>query len=307
MNRKEFLKITGSAVAWSVASSFVPHFSPVQPGSIHTKTIPSSGEQIPAIGMGTWITFNVGNSTSLRDHRTKILTTFFEMGGGMIDSSPMYGSSEAVVGYGLEKLGYPEGLFSGTKVWTGDTSEGPEQIQNSMDLWGLSAFDLLQVHNLVNWQDHLKTLRSYKDQGLIKYIGVTTSHGRRHGELERIMKSEPLDFVQLTYNIEDRAAEERLLPLAQDKGIAVIANRPFQRKELIHKYEDHPLPEWAPELDINNWAQFFLKFIISHPALTVAIPATTQIPHMKENMGALTGKLPDQNQRQEMVRYIESL
>ncbi len=272
------------------------------------RTVPATGEAMPAVGMGTWITFNVGEDPELRAHRTKILRTFFDMGGGMIDSSPMYGSSEAVVGHGLNELGHPGGLISATKVWTRFGGEARGQMADSRDLWGVETFDVMQVHNLVSWREHLKTLRAAKEQGRIRYIGVTTSHGRRHDELERVMRSEPIDFVQFTYNIVDRRAEDRLLPLARDKGIGVIINRPFKRKQLFHMFQDEPLPEWAgPEVDAANWAQFFLKFIIGHPAVTCAIPATSQIQHMRENMGALTGDLPDEPTRRKMVKHIESL
>jgi diketogulonate reductase-like aldo/keto reductase len=270
--------------------------------------VPATGEAIPAVGMGTWITFNVGDDPARRAERVAILRAFFENGGGMIDSSPMYGTSEAVVGHCLRELDYPAGLISATKVWTRWDSGGPEQMAESRDLWGLDRFDVMQVHNLVNWRAHLKTLRAAKEAGRIRYIGVTTSHGRRHDELEEVMRREPLDFVQFTYNIVDRRAEERLLPLARDRGIAVIVNRPFKRKQLFHMFQEHPLPAWAgEEVDVANWAQFFLKFIIAHPAVTCAIPATSQLVHMRENMGALTGRLPDDKTRRRMVGCIESL
>ena len=274
--------------------------------AIHMKAIPSSGESIPTVGMGTWITFNVGEDARLRAHRKQILEVFFARGGGMIDSSPMYGSAEAVVGWCLERLADTEGLFSATKVWTPMTASGPEQMAHSRRLWGVAAFDLMQVHNLVDWRTHLETLKRDKAEGRIRYLGVTTSHGRRHGELEEIMRREPLDFVQLTYNIKDRRAEDRLLPLARDRGVAVIANRPFKHKQLFLDYQHRPLPDWAGEIGCANWAQFFLKFLTSHPAVTCAIPATSQVPHMEENMGALTGRLPDAAMRREMVRYVES-
>jgi len=273
-----------------------------------TRAVPATGAAMPAVGMGTWITFNVGNDARLRANRTAILRTFFDMGGGMIDSSPMYGTSEAVVGHCLSELGYPDGLISATKVWTRLGGEARGQMADSRELWGVDTFDVMQVHNLVNWREHLKTLRAAKEQGRIRHIGVTTSHGRRHDELERVIRNEAIDFVQFTYNIVDREAEDRLLPLAADKGLGVIVNRPFRRKQLFHMFQAEPLPDWAgPEAGAANWAQFFLKFIIGHPAVTCAIPATSQVAHMRENMGALTGELPDAKTRRKMVRYIESL
>lgn len=272
-----------------------------------TRAIPNSGEKIPTIGMGTWITFNVGDNTELRNARAEVLQTFFDRGGRVIDSSPMYGSSEEVVGYCLKRVEGAPPAFAATKVWSLLQSLGEGQIEDSRKLWGREKFDLMQVHNLLNWGGHLKTLRKEKAEGRLRYIGVTTSHGRRHDELETVMRTVPLDFVQLTYNVVDRAAEDHLLPLAADRGLAVLINRPFRRKELFERYEQHPLPEWAAEFDAANWAQFFLKFIISHPAVTCTIPATTRVDHMQENMGALYGRLPDPAMRKRMISHIESL
>lgn len=277
------------------------------PFTVRSKPIPATGEQLPVIGMGTWKTFNIGRSDRLQRGRNQVLNTFFSMGGGMIDSSPMYGSAEAVIGRGLARLGAQPGLFSATKVWTPFALYGKVQVENSFELWGLERFDLMQIHNLLNWQAHLETLLEMKAQGRIRYIGVTTSHGRRHEPLEQIMQQQPIDFVQLTYNVLDREAEKRLLPLARERGIALIANRPFQGGRLFDRFQKYPLPDWVSEFDCDNWAQFFLKFIISHPAVTVAIPATHQVPHMVENMGALRGRLPDAAMRQRMIHYIASL
>ena len=279
--------------------------SGAEAAGIHRRRIPATGERIPAVGMGTWITFNVGEDPDLRAARAEVLRRFFARGGGMIDSSPMYGSSQEVVGWCLERLEDTGGLLVADKVWT-RFGDARAQMAETRRRWGVDRFDVMQVHNLLRWEDHLPILRAAKEEGLVRYVGVTTSHGRRHDELERIMRSEPLDFVQLTYNVLDRAAEDRLLPLAADRGIAVIVNRPFRRKQLFHLFEDRPLPPWAAELDIANWAQFFLKFILGHPAVTCAIPATTQVAHMEENMGALRGALPDGRARREMVRYVES-
>jgi diketogulonate reductase-like aldo/keto reductase len=272
-----------------------------------TKKIPSTAVLLPVVGLGTWITFNVGSSQRLRDARTEVLREFFRGGGGMIDSSPMYGSAEEVVGYGLAKLGGARTLFSATKVWTSSLSEGLKQIRESHRLWGVKAFDLLQVHNLVGWREHLKTLFQMKEKGELRHVGVTTSHGLRHEELERIMRTEPIDFVQLTYNMVDRAAEQRLLGLAQERGIAVIANRPFDGGNLVDRVNTKPLPKWAADFDCANWPQFLLKFIVSHPAISCAIPATTSVEHMRENLGAATGTLPDAATRARMVAYLSSL
>jgi len=272
-----------------------------------TKVIPGSGERLPVIGMGSWITFDVGRDAARRDARVEVLRTFFDMGGGMVDSSPMYGSSQEVIGYCLGQLKNKRGLFSATKVWTWRKNSGVSQMEESRQLWGLDRFDLMQIHNLLGWEGHLETLFADKAAGRVRYVGITTSHGRKHDDLAEIMAEHPIDFVQLTYNILDRRAERRLLPLAAERGIAVIANRPFRRGDLFEYFSRHPLPEWASEIDCANWAQFLLKFIVSHPAVTCAIPATSRVDHMVENMGALYGRLPDQEMRERMVRYVESL
>ncbi|UHD16126.1 aldo/keto reductase [Thiocapsa bogorovii] len=276
-------------------------------GQFLAKPIPSTGEPLPVVGMGTWITFNVGDDPVARDARTDVLRTFFNSGGGMIDSSPMYGTAEAVVGSCLARLDRPKGLFSATKVWTSSTAEGLEQIAASERLWGLPRLDLLQVHNLVNWRDHLETLSAMKADGKVRYIGITTSHGRRHAELAQIMETQPIDFVQLTYNIADREAEARLLPLAAERGIAVIANRPFQGGSLIDRVERHPLPGWAREIDCTAWSQILLKFIVSHPAVTCAIPATSRVDHMEENMAGGRGGMPDAALRRRMAADVAAL
>lgn len=279
--------------------------SAAEPKSIY-RAIPSSGEFIPAIGMGTWQTFNVGNNARLREDRCRVLGKFFEAGGTMVDSSPMYGSSEAVMGHCAASTGTPDNYFPITKVWTDSPDEGRKQIADSFRLWRVDQFALFQVHNLVGWQSHLPLLRELREAGKIRYVGITTSHGRRHRELLALMKKEPVDFVQLTYNLADREAENELLPLAMERGIAVIANRPFRRGALIDALARHPLPEWAAEIGCTNLAQFLLKFIVSHPVITCAIPATSREDHMVENMGAMLAPLPDNNLRNRMVRWLES-
>jgi diketogulonate reductase-like aldo/keto reductase len=272
-----------------------------------TRAIPSSGESLPLVGLGTWITFNVGDDRAARDASAEVMRTFFQAGGRLIDSSPMYGSAQEVIGYGLRKLGRPADLFAADKVWIADGGAGRAQIERSRRNWGIPRFDLLQVHNLLSWQSHLPTLFAMKAAGELRYVGITTSHGRRHGDMARIMASQPIDFVQLTYNLVDREAEQRLLPLARERGIAVIANRPFQQGGLLRRLGRHPLPPWAAEIDCTSWAQFALKFIISHPAVTCAIPATSRVDHVRENMGAATGRLPDAATRARMTAYVAGL
>lgn len=300
--RRQFLR----GVAAVVAAGRLPAGLALQQ-AIRARPVPASGEPVPVIGMGTWQTFDVGDDAQRVAARARVLKTFFSLGGGMVDSSPMYGTSEEVIGACRELLGADAGLFSATKVWTPGRWLGVKQMQRSQRLWGVSRFDLMQIHNMLDWETHLETLKAWKADGRIRYIGITTSHGRRHEALAEALERENFDFVQFTYNILDREAEQRLLPLAAERGVAVIVNRPFRRRGLFSYVQDKPLPAWAGEFDCANWAQFFLKFIVSHPAVTVAIPATTRVDHMQENMGAGYGRLPEPSMRRRMVRHMETL
>lgn len=298
--------VCGLAASGAVALLRPPGAS-AQPRAILTRPVPSSGETLPLIGLGSWITFNVGNDPVARDSCAEVMRQFFADGGRLIDSSPMYASSQPVIGYGLHKLGMPPAVFAADKVWTSGASRGPAQIEESRELWGVPRFDLLQVHNLLSWQEHLPTLFAMKDAGRLRYVGITTSDGRRHGEVERIMRSQKIDFVQVTYNVLDRAVEHRILPLAQERGIAVIVNRPFREGALIRSVKRHRLPDWAGEVGAANWAQLLLNFIVSHPAVTCAIPATSRVDHVQENMGAAYGRLPDESLRRRIVAHVEAL
>ena len=289
------------------AAAALPRAGHAQQGGVLTRPVPSSGEALPLVGLGSWITFNVGDDQVARDACAQVMGAFFAAGGRMIDSSPMYGSSQSVIGYGLAKLGRPAGLFAADKVWISSASRGPAQIEASRQAWGVPRFDLLQVHNLLSWDAHLRTLLAMKAEGQLRYVGITTSEGRRHGEFEQIMRAQPLDFVQVTYNILDREAETRILPLARDRGMAVIVNRPFRRGDLIRKFARYPLPGWAADIGCASWAQVLLKFIISHPAVTCAIPATTRVDHVRENLGASAGQLPDAAMRARMIAHVERL
>jgi len=304
LSRRAFLAFMGGL---GVADGIAIGSAPAAARPVLKRAIPSSGEQLPVIGMGSWITFNVGGNPTLRAARVKVLQAFFDQGGAVIDSSPMYGSSEEVIGHCLARISDKQALFSATKVWTLSRWLGVRQMEASNRLWGEDRFDLEQVHNLLDWKTHLATLLDWKEQGRVRYIGVTTSHGSRHEALEKVMAEEPIDFVQFTYNILDREVERRLLPLAAERGLAVIINRPFRRGALFDLFEHHPLPDWASEFDCANWAQYFLKFIVSHPAVTCAIPATSRVDHMLENMGACYGRLPDPEMRERMIRYVENL
>jgi diketogulonate reductase-like aldo/keto reductase len=271
------------------------------------RPIPATGELIPILGMGTWLTFDVGDYPNLIAERAQVLKAFFAGGGGMIDSSPMYGSSEQSVGACLELLDDHGELFTATKVWTPLRWLGIQQMESSMEKWGVSRFDLMQIHNMLDWKTHIETLKAWKSEGRVRYIGITTSHGRRHAELAAALQRESFDFVQFTYNLLDREAESRLLPLAADRGVAVIINRPFRRGGLFDLMAGRALPVWAGEIGCESWAQYFLKFILSHPSVTCAIPATRRVDHMQENLQAAMGELPEPNMRQRMVDYVEKL
>ncbi len=290
------------AAAASLAAA-PAHAEPAAADARLRRPIPSTGELVPAIGVGTWLTFNAPDGRPL----APVLQRFFDGGGTLIDSSPMYGRAETVIGELLARTARREPAFAATKIWTPGRALGVLQLERSLRLWGVERLDLVQVHNLVDWPTHLATLREQRSAHRVRYIGLTTSHGRRHDEMERALTSERVDVAQFTYSLADRSAEQRLLPLCAERGIAVIANRPFDGGDLFDVVRGRPLPAWARELDAANWAQFFLKFIVSHPAVTCAIPATSNPDHMRENIGALRGRLPDVELRRRMVRTIESL
>ncbi|WP_287988974.1 aldo/keto reductase [Piscinibacter sp.] len=291
-----------AAAAWP----WLPSSGATAP-ALRTRSLPRGGEALPLVGLGSWITFNVGDDPAARRACTEVMRAFFAGGGRMIDSSPMYGSSQAVIGDGLAALGGLAPVFAADKVWIGSGARGPAQIEQSRRLWGVPRFDLLQVHNLLAWEEHLATLLEMKAQGRLRYVGITTSEGRRHREFEQIMQTQPLDFVQFSYNLLDREAEQRLLPLAQERGIAVIVNRPFREGALLRALARHPLPGWAAELGCDGWAQVALKFIVSHPAVTCAIPATSRVDHVRQNLGAARGPLPDAALRARMAAHVAAL
>jgi len=300
-NRRRALRTLAAAATYAVLR---PPVARAQPRAILTRPIPSTGEALPVVGLGSWITFNVGDDPVARDACADVMRNFVEAGGRMIDSSPMYGSSQEVIGYGLRKTGLAARVFSADKVWT-SSARGREQIDQSRRNWQVSRFDLVQVHNLLNWQEHLPTLFAMKAAGQLRYVGITTSEGRRHRDVEQLMRTHPIDFVQVTYNPVDREAEERILPLARERGIAVIVNRPFREGALVRALARQPLPPWAAEVDCTSWAELVLKFIVSHPAVTCAIPATTRVAHVRENMNAAYGRLPDASLRQRIIGAVE--
>lgn len=303
ISRRTFI---GSLTAAVAASCFSPPWVRAAEPDVIRKVIPGTGESLSVVGLGTSRTFDVAAGADLSG-LAEVLQVFFDNGGELIDSSPMYGSAERVVGELLKRVGRREELFAATKVWTDGEQAGIRQMEDSRERWGIRRFDLMQIHNLRDWRTHLKTLQGWKAEGKIRYTGITTSHGRDHRELENILRKERLDFVQFSYNIEDRRVEERLLPLAADRGMGVLVNRPYQRGDLFRKVRGKEPPDWAAEFDCTSWGQFFLKFIVSHPAVTCAIPATSKVRHMEDNMAGGFGRLPDTATRQKMVDYFASL
>ena len=270
------------------------------------RPIPRTGESLPVIGLGTWQTFDVGPTAAEREPLRQVLAEFAKLGGTVVDSSPMYGRSESVVGDLAAAMNAHKMLFLATKVWTSGREEGIRQMEESLAKLRASRIDLMQVHNLVDYRTHLATLRRWKEQGRVRYIGVTHYTESAYDDLSKVIQSEELDFVQLNYSVAERAAERRLLPLAAERRLAVLVNRPFAAGGLFRKVSSHPLPIWAAEIDCTSWAQLFLKFVISHPAVTCAIPATRKVEHLRDNMRAGFGRLPDAKMRERIARSIVS-
>ena len=262
-----------------------------------SKKIPSSGELLPVIGLGTWQNFDVGAGAAERAPLQEVLAEFAKLGGKLIDSSPMYGNSEDVAGELMTKLALRQQLFVATKVWTSGKAAGIQQMQASMDKLRARPIDLLQVHNLVDVDTHLSTLLEWKQQGVVRYIGVTHYTASAHEAVARVISAEAVDFIQINYSVGEREAERRLLPLAAERGVAVIANRPFAGGDLLRRLRDKPLPGWAADIGCSSWAQLLLKFVVSHPALTCAIPATSKVAHLRDNLQAGHGPMPDEKMR----------
>jgi len=301
VDRREAIRfLAASAASAVVAPAQAMRSAPIE------RAIPSSGEKLPAIGMGTWITFDVAGDAAAGATRRLILSDFFDAGGRVIDSSPMYGSSEQVLGERMPPNAAGR-LFAASKVWTVGALAGRRQAEASRELWKVARFDLLQVHNFLDWEVHLPILQKMKAEGRARYVGVTTSHGRRHDLARHIMRTQKIDFVQFTYNIATREVEKDLLALAAGRGIAVIVNRPFDGGSLFGAKTQKSLPGWAAEIGCTSWAEAFLKFVVSHPAVTCAIPATSQRAHLAQNMRALSGVLPDAKLRGRMAADYERL
>ena len=302
-NRRDFMKLlAASGLSMAMPSALASEEAP-----LILKPIPSSGERLPVIGLGTSRVFEVGPGDFEREGPKEVLRTLADVSNSMMDTSPMYGSAETVVGDLAAELGVRDRLFFATKVWTRGREQGIAQMQESMRRLRTERLDLIQVHNLVDTATHLRTLRDWKKEGRVRYVGITHYHAGAHEGLMDVMQHEPLDFVQVNYSLLEPEAQNRLLPLAQDKGIAIIVNRPFARGQLFRITSGNPLPAWAAELGIASWAQYFLKFVVSHPAVTVAIPGTSKARHMRDNQMAGRGILPDAATRERMSRHMQSL
>jgi len=305
LSRRDALKAAvgaGAALLLNKTTAFA------QAPPLITRAIPSSGEVIPAVGLGSARTFDVGASPSERAALTEVLRMFRELGGTFFDTAPTYGTSEGVAGALVRELGIQNELFFATKISTGGGQRvGVRQQEASMRSWGRDTIDLNQVHNLRGVDTHLPTIRRAKEEGRTRYVGVTTSRIQQYEYMEQVMREQDLDFVQLNYSLGERQAADRLLPLAQDRGFAVIVNEPYNVGRLFRVVRGQELPEWAADFDCESWGQFFLKYVLSHPAVTVIIPATSDPEHLADNMAAGVGRLPDERTRVRMERFFDGL
>ena len=310
MERRALLRLGLGALAGASAMGLAGRRAGAQApsaGPVITRPIPSSGEALPVVGLGTWITFDIGRDPAARRRRREVLETLFAGGGTVIDSSPMYGRAEGVVGDLLAEMGARARAFLATKVWTEGAERGRRQMEESFSLFRTDRIELMQIHNLVDWRAHLPTLRAWKEEGRFRYIGITHYTPGAFDRVMSVLAHERLDFVQIPYSIAVREAESRLLPLAVEREVAVIANRPFEGGNLFGKVRGRDLPAWAREFDCESWAQFFLKFLLGHPAMTCVIPGTERPDYMRDNLGAARGRLPDGPTRERMARLVAEL
>lgn len=298
MTRREAISVLGAAAA---AAAIGPGSAAAAARPLMTRPIPATGEQLPVVGLGTWQTFDVGSGRAERAPLEDVLREFAALGGKVVDSSPMYGRSEEVVGDLAAGLGIRKQLFIATKVWTSGKAAGIEQMKDSMRKLKVDVVDLMQVHNLVDVKAHLDTLAGWKREGRVRYIGITHYTASAHDDVAEAMRAHPVDFIQINYSVGERHAEKNLLPLAKERNVAVIANRPFVEGSLLRRLSGTPLPDFAKDLECASWAQLLLKFVISHPAITCTIPATSKVKHLRDNMGAGLGPLPDEKMRGRIV------
>jgi aryl-alcohol dehydrogenase-like predicted oxidoreductase len=295
MTRKQFLHLLAASAAGVIVSpgGLAQSDAPNTTTTMLTRAIPASGETLPVIGLGTWIGFDFARDTAGYERLPGVLQALFDAGGSVIDSSPMYGRSEAVAGELLDAGGHRPQAFVATKVWTRGRDAGIRQMETSLQLFRTDPLDLMQIHNLVDWRTHLATLRDWKAQGRIRYLGITHYNAGAYRDVEAVLRAEPIDFLQINYSFGEREAERRLLPLAAERGVAVLINRPFGGGGLLRRLRDKPLPAWAPEIGTTSWAQILLKFVLSHPAVSCAIPGTSRPEHMADNALAGFGIVPE--------------
>ena len=301
ITRRTLLRLLGAAAMARGAMS--TNSAEAQP-RMTTRRIPSTGEEIPVIGVGTWQTFDVDSSPAARAPLRDVLREFVALGGRVVDSSPMYGRSESVVGDLAAELAIRQKLFLATKVWTTGRESGIAQMEESFRRFRTDRIDLMQVHNLVDVTTHLATLRDWQRAGRVRYIGVTHYTSSAYGPVESVLQREKVDFLQINYSALERDAEKRLLPLAQEKGVAVIANRPFAEGALLRRLASRPLPPFAADIDCSSWAQLLLKFVISHHAITCAIPGTSKVTHLRDNAAAALGRMPDAQLRARIAAAV---
>lgn len=305
-NRRRLLQLIGTLPLWPAVSATAASSAPA-PAPIY-KTLPGREERLPVVGLGTSRVFDTEDSGAALQPLLDVLGALSEFPNAMIDTSPMYGRAERVIGELLPRLGEPKDFFLASKVWTRGRQEGIDQMTQSLRLLGVQTIDLMYIHNLLDWRTHIDTLREWKAKGRIRYIGITHYREDAHDDLIEVMQAIPdLDFVQVNYSLIEPAAETRLLPMAHERGVAVVANRPFARGAWFKRVQGHPLPDWAREAGIQSWAQFALKWIVSHPAVTCAIPATSKVKHMRDNLNAARGTLPDPALRRRMQRFVQAL
>ena len=305
MTRREVTRVIGgTAAAMFLTPAASRGRAKAESSTMLTRSIPSSGEKLPVIGLGTWRTFDVNLTSDTRRQLEDVLSLFVKLSGRVIDTSPMYGRAEEVIGDLSAALGIQNNLFLATKVWSRGRENGVRSMERSMARLRTKRIDLMQVHNLIDVDAHLATLREWKEQGLIRYLGITHYESGAFDEVEKIMRKEKLDFIQINYSLMEPEAEQRVLPLAQERGFAVIINRPFGGGDLFNHVRSKTLPEWAAEFDCQSWAQFCLKWIIANPAVTCVIPATAKARHLEDDMQAGIGRLPDAKMRQQMVEWI---
>lgn len=315
--RRRFLSGLGAAVSCAAGGSILaqdnrpvqhePTSAPIKPGTLLSRPIPSSGEQLPIMGLGTARTFNIEPGSAQMNQLREVLKRFHELGGTLVDSSPMYGHSEALTGMMAQQIDITDQLFFATKVWTEGRAAGERQMDTSAKHFQTDVIDLMQVHNLVDLKTQLQSVRERRDQGRIRYIGVSHYRDDMHDELADLLQREPVDFLQINYSIASRNIEQRLLGVAADKGVALIVNQTFERGRLFHQIGEAALPDWVAPFGITSWAQYLLKYVLSHPAVNVAIPATSKINHLEDNMQAALGPMPDAAARQRMAEHFDSI